>query len=157
MIKGFCKYQQLDNAFSVFRDMKSRGIKADEVLYNSLLDGCSKNGRIDLAFQLYDEMMRENVRASTITYNSLIDACVRSNHINKAWEVLSKIFSQSLIDGVQPDNFTYSTLIKGIRSEEQTSDLERAFNLFHTMKDNPNFAPDEVLFNVLLDACINCK
>lgn len=59
--------------------MKNRGIKADEVLYNSLIDGCSKNGRIDVAFKLYNEMLSDNIKASTITYNSLIDACVRCN------------------------------------------------------------------------------
>lgn len=68
--------------------MKSKGIKADEVLYNSLIDGCSKNGRHDLAFKLYEQMKSEKIRASTVTYNSLIDACVRNNQSSQAWEVL---------------------------------------------------------------------
>lgn len=34
-----------------------------------------------------------------------------------------------------PDNFTYSTLIKGIRSEEQISDLNKAFYLFEILRN----------------------
>lgn len=54
MIKGFCKYQRLESAFSLFRDLKNREISPDEVLYNSLLDGCSKNGKFKEAFELYE-------------------------------------------------------------------------------------------------------
>ena len=60
--------------------MKLRGIKPDEVLYNSLLDGCSKNGQINLAFSIYDLMVDEGISPSTVTYNSLIDSCVRTNN-----------------------------------------------------------------------------
>ena len=41
----------------------------------------------------------------------------------KAWEVLEEMKAR----GVKADNFTYSTLIKGIRYEDQIKDLDRAF------------------------------
>jgi pentatricopeptide repeat protein len=34
--------------------MKTKEIQPDEVLFNSLLDGCSKNNKTDLAFKLYE-------------------------------------------------------------------------------------------------------
>ena len=53
MIKGYCKYSYLEKGFKLFELMKTKNIQSDEVLYNSLLDGCSKNGKLDLAFKLY--------------------------------------------------------------------------------------------------------
>jgi pentatricopeptide repeat protein len=53
MIKGYCKYQRLPNALTTLTTMKEFGIKADEVLYNSLLDGCSKSSQIVSAFNIY--------------------------------------------------------------------------------------------------------
>jgi pentatricopeptide repeat protein len=43
MIKGYCKEKNLEQALVTLDEMDKRGIKADEVLYNSLLDGCCKS------------------------------------------------------------------------------------------------------------------
>lgn len=37
------------------------------------------------------------------------------------------------------------------------SDLERAVEIFSQMQNSEGMKPDEILFNVLLDACINCR
>ena len=62
---------------------------------------------------------------------------------------------------IVPDNFTYSTLIKGIRADSSSSgpitnqsDLERAFNLLELMKKQNQVKPDEILYNCLIDACV---
>ncbi|CDW75338.1 UNKNOWN [Stylonychia lemnae] len=153
IIKGYCKYQRLPNALQTLTLMKERGIKADEVLYNSLLDGCSKSSQLTSAFNIYHEMISEGVVPSTITYNSLIDCCVRSNSQARAWQVLEEM----KLKGVKADNYTYSTLFKGIKGTDQTSDLDKAFQLYQQLLLSQEFQPDEILFNVLLDACINCK
>lgn len=54
------------------------------------------------------------IQPSTVTFNSLIDACIRSHNMSKAWEVLDEMKARN----VKADNFTYSTLIKGIRYED---------------------------------------
>jgi len=41
----------------------------------------------------------------------MIDVCVRSNRMETAWHLLSEMEQV----GLKPDNFTYSTLIKGIQ------------------------------------------
>ena len=95
--------------------MKKKSIIPDEVLFNSLLDGCSKNSNLTLAFKLYQQMISEyEISPSTVTFNSLIDACIRSNDMSKAWGVLDEM----KVRNVKADNFTYSTLIKGIKFEE---------------------------------------
>lgn len=49
MIKGLCRSGDLRSALDVLTDMKNEGIYPDEVLFNSLLDGCAKAGVSDLA------------------------------------------------------------------------------------------------------------
>ena len=64
---------------------------------------------------------------------------------------------------MKPDNFTYSTLIKGIKPDgnmgqngyiNNQSDLEKAFALFNKLKQNNQTKPDEVLYNCLMDTCV---
>ncbi len=50
LIKGFCKDKNIDDAFKILNEMKFNKIEADEVLFNSLLDGCFKANELDLAF-----------------------------------------------------------------------------------------------------------
>jgi len=53
MIKGYCKDQNIEQALITLSGMEANGIKPDEILYNSLLDGCCKANEIDLAFKVY--------------------------------------------------------------------------------------------------------
>ena len=42
LIKGHCRNKKIEKALILHEKMLQQGIKADEVLYNSLLDGCMK-------------------------------------------------------------------------------------------------------------------
>jgi len=68
-------------------------------------------------------MKQSLLKPNEVTYNSLIDACVRANRMTLAWSFLDEMQTE----GLSPDNFTYSTLIKGIRGEESLQELDRAF------------------------------
>lgn len=52
----------------------------------------------------------------------------------------------------KPDNFTYTTMINGIKSMD-FPDLQKAFTLFDEYKQFNT--PDHIIYNCLLDACIN--
>lgn len=43
LIKGHCRVKNIEQALILHEQMLQQGIKADEVLYNSLLDGCLKS------------------------------------------------------------------------------------------------------------------
>jgi pentatricopeptide repeat protein len=53
MIKGYCKEKNIEAALVLLDTMQNQNIRADEVLYNSLLDGCCKANELDLAFKVY--------------------------------------------------------------------------------------------------------
>jgi pentatricopeptide repeat domain-containing protein 1 len=74
-------------------------------------------------------MKTRGLTPNDVTYNSLIDVCVRCNGMDQAWD----LFTQMQENGIVPDNFTFSTLIKGIKpsknSQKDKKDLDRAFSL----------------------------
>ena len=45
LVKGYCMDGDIDKGFAVLNDMTSKKKhEPDEILYNSLLDGCAKSG-----------------------------------------------------------------------------------------------------------------
>lgn len=47
-------------------------IHPDEVLLNTLLEGCTKNSRIDLAHNLLKQMKSNNIKPTDVTFSILI-------------------------------------------------------------------------------------
>ena len=90
-----------------------------------------------MALEMFEMMKSQGISPNDVTYNSMIDVCVRCDQMNRAWALLNEMQEQNII----PDNFTYSTLIKGIRADSSSqgpisnqNDLERAFTLLELMK-----------------------
>jgi pentatricopeptide repeat protein len=56
-------------------------------------------------------MVELHLKPNQVTFNSVIEVCVRCGNIDEAWSWLTKM----RYSGVSPDNFTLSSLIKGIK------------------------------------------
>jgi pentatricopeptide repeat domain-containing protein 1 len=87
----------------------------------------------------------------------MIDVCVRCDQMDKAWNLLNEMQTEGKL---QPDNFTYSTIIKGIKCDSRnfsTRNLDKAFMLLDQMKLQNQVKPDEILYNCLIDACVRFK
>merc|ERR1719310_2097251 len=81
-----------------------------------------------------------------VTFNTLIDACARSGELNRIPSLLKDIEAQGLKMGL----VTYSAILKGYCHKNL---LEEAFELFHSMTKTTELAPDEIMYNTLLDGC----
>lgn len=115
---------------------KSSSFKPDTVSFNTVIKGCAQEKRDRMAFEIFSLMKMHGVKPNDVTYNSMIDACVRAAKMHKAWALLKEM--QESESGVHPDNFTYSTIIKGIQPDFQSQhstmpsnmhDLDKAFVL----------------------------
>lgn len=79
----------------------------------------------------------------------------------KAWQLLADMKKHDIV----PDNFTYSTLIKGIKVDnryqsgniQNYQDLERAFDMLREMEEMGQVRPDEILYNCLIDVCVRFR
>ncbi len=66
------------------------------------------------------------IKPNRITFNSLIDTCVKTNKMNIAW----KFYDEMLKSDITPDNFTYSILNNGIKSNNTNKEeLMKAIHL----------------------------
>ena len=153
LIKILCKDNQIKSAFQYYESLKSNFLIKDEIIFNLLIDGCSKSFNLDLIKYIYDDMLKLNIIPSIVTYNSIIDSYVRAKDLRSAW----KIFQEDLIDlGIKPDNFTYSILFRGIRNSTHKEYLEKALKILDDLS-NSNQNIDIILINVLIDSCIFLK
>ena len=148
-LKYLCKNDFLDLALFYYDQLNKNNILKDEVIYNLLLNGCSKKLDIKNLHKVYMDMIEKDIEPNLITFNTIIDAFIRNKNTNKAF----KIFNDMTSNNISPDNFTLSTLFKGINKPEHSKYLIQGVNII-----NQNTYPiDIILINVLLDACIKLK
>ena len=144
--------KDLSRAHELYTEMsRDPSIKVDEITYNTLIKGCCRSRKLNQAIMYYQEMMKRGVHPNRITYNSLIDNCVKANKMREAWQFYDEMSHAK----IAPDNFTYSILVNGIKSNPTSkTDLYKALELMHHVQSNPEFKPDEILYNSLIDTCI---
>ena len=88
--------------------MLQQGIKADEVLYNSLLDGCLKSDETQMALKCYKNMKKLKIKASNVTYSILAKIYQKMGDIDKALNILEEMKSEGVKAGV----FVYTCMIQ---------------------------------------------
>lgn len=122
--------------------MDKQGIKADEVLYNSLLDGCCKAGEVDMALKVYSNMRALLIQPSNVTFSILIKVHSKRQDLTTALEVLKEMKSQN----VEPGLIVYTCLIQScIRAKEITTAIE----LFDEMRNRKSIIPDAHIYSIL--------
>ena len=148
-LKYLCKNDYLDLALFYYDQLNKNNILKDEVIYNLLLNGCSKKLDIRNLHRIYMDMINKGITPNLITFNTIIDAFIRNKNTEKAFG----IFNDMINNKINPDNFTLSTLFKGINRPEHNKYLIQGVDII-----NKNIYPvDIILINVLLDACIKLK
>lgn len=121
-----------------------------------IIESSAKLGHSTLALDFYSLMRLDHLQPPLPAFTCLIDCCTKAGDFHSAWLLLAELRSFNL----QPDNFTYAALFKGIKHETHVSYLNKALDIWQDISSNNNsdgVKPDEIVFNVLLDACINCK
>jgi pentatricopeptide repeat protein len=133
----------------LFTKMKVTGY-VDTISYNTLLKGMGPGatGLTD-ANMVLAEMRSLNLKPNLITYNSLINYAISTGDIQSAWSFVATMEEE----GIRVDHFTCSIMMKGLRTASQPADVDRTIALI----DRSAVAPDEVLVNTLLDACIRLR
>ena len=128
----------------------------DVITYNTVIKGLSlqlnekkqtSENRVILnkTFKTMKEISSSGLKPNEITYNSVLDACVKAQELDLAFDYFDKMKAE----GFQPDNFTYSTIIKGIKNQhsqnfrefrsnqESQIELDRGFLGASLEKANP--------------------
>ena len=107
--------------------------------------------RID---RLISQIIEKNLAPNDITLNTVIDIMVDSGNFELAWKYYDEMEKKY---GIEPDIYTYSTLLKSIKNYEPDSKcIDRAFNILKIVKLSKakGIKPDEILYNCILDTCV---
>jgi pentatricopeptide repeat protein len=147
VIKGYARAKDMENVFKLYDYLGGRkDFKLDEVVYNSILDGCAKTASLDRARKVYNDMKELGIKRSNVTYSILIKLYSNSQQFDQAFEILAEMKQA----GVQPGLIVYTCLIQ---AAVKCGDFERSVNLFEMMKRD-GLAPDQVVFHVIINNCM---
>jgi pentatricopeptide repeat protein len=83
--------------------------RSDIVDFNTLISEFASHKQFDMALLTFEALNKKNLKPTIFTYSSLMNACVRCGEIEKAKEYNDLMISE----GIQPNEITYTTLIKG--------------------------------------------
>jgi len=154
ILKGHCQAGDIQLGFSTLKDMKRETtLKPDEIMYNSLLDGCAKNNLFDEGMSLFEEMQKEGIAPSNFTLSIVVKLLNRCRKIEQAFDLVRDLPKQYRF---KPNLHVYTNLIQGCIGNRQ---LPRALTVLETMVKE-RVQPDCWTYAILIRACLyqnNCE
>merc|ERR1719453_2942560 len=110
LVKGHCLSGSVNQAFEILAEMRASGKhKPDEILYNSLLDGCAKEHRLEDAMNLYADMKQANIVPSNFTLCTLVKLLGRSRRLEQAFAIVEELSEKN---GLKPNIQVFTCLIQ---------------------------------------------
>merc|ERR1719359_1885066 len=148
LVKGHCLSGSVDQAFEILAEMRAGGKhKPDEILYNSLLDGCAKEHRLEDAMALYEEMKQANIVPSNFTLCTLVKLLGRSRRLQEAFATVEELSTKG---GLKPNIQVYTCLIQACIHNRQ---LKKALEL-HDKVIEASCEPDQKTYAVFVRGCM---
>lgn len=147
VIKGYARNKDMDNVFKLYDFLNRRkDFVLDEVVYNSILDGCAKTNSLEQAQRIYTDMKEQNIKRSNVTYSILVKLYSNSNMFDQAFLMLSDMKENN----VKPGLIVYTCLIQ---AAIRCNDFQRSYELFEMMKKD-NVQLDQVVYNIMINNCM---
>jgi len=149
LIKGFCARGHLDHALGLLEEMQMGGkFKPDEMMYNSLLDGCSREERLSDGMRLVAEMKRDGITPSNYTLTMLVKLFGRCKKLDEAFSIVAELSAEF---GLSPNIQVYTCLIQGCFQNRMPV---KALSVLDTMLAN-GVRPDEKAYIALVRGHLN--
>ena len=152
-------------AFALYDEMERRGVPANSATFTTLIAACGATGDAARAFAAMKRMEALKLPPNLYTYNSLISCCARAVLVAartaeeqapapgdgpaERLEAAFGVFDDMVRRGLQPDNFTFSSLINACAKAQQA---ERAFAVKARMAAQA-LVPNTATYTSLIDCC----
>eukprot|EP00397_Hematodinium_sp_SG-2012_P002406 GEMP01002412.1.p1 GENE.GEMP01002412.1~~GEMP01002412.1.p1 ORF type:complete len:1423 (+),score=398.71 GEMP01002412.1:401-4669(+) len=150
IMKGYMTVGRVDSALNTYyahfkcdRNANSKALMPNEVIFNTLLDGCIKNHRLQNCQQLLDDMVSSGVKPSHITLTIVIKMYGRMQQLDKAIGALSEWSTKY---DLKPNNQVFTCLISACIGNHC---IDEAVTTLHEMQAK-GVSPDERTFGTLL-------
>jgi len=92
LLKGYCQVGNLDKALQVAETIKACGLKCDELVYNTLMDGCVKANDLSAGVGLFAEMMQSGMKPSSITHSIFLRLYQRNGYKGNTSDAVAQLY-----------------------------------------------------------------
>lgn len=151
ILKGYCQVNRLNEAFDLVEDMKkTTNLEPDEIMYNTLLDGCARQGLYDRGMTVLDSMKASGVRPSNFTLSVLVKMANRSKKLERAFEMCEELCSQY---NFRMNVHVFNNLIQACIQHQE---FPRALDVLEHMLQE-RVKPDARTYSMLLRGCVELK
>jgi pentatricopeptide repeat protein len=98
LLKGYCHTGDLDKALQVAETIKACGFKCDELVYNTLMDGCVKANDLSAGIGLFAEMTQAGLKPSSITHSILVRLYQRNGYKGNCFDTVAQLYQHHGLD-----------------------------------------------------------
>jgi len=149
VLKAYCQEGCLDSAFEILKDLKaSAHMQPDEVVYNTLIDGCARNCLYDRGIKVLREMEGRGIPPSVYTISVLAKLASRCKRPRQAEELCADISRKY---GIRLNVHAHNNLVA---AWSQQGHMREAFEAFERMLRDGVW-PDVRTYALLLRGCVN--
>lgn len=144
ILKGYCQENRLDEAFELVEGMlQTTKFKPDEIMFNTLLDGCARQGLYERGMSVLTDMEAAKIKPTNFTLSVLVKLCSRAKRLDRAFEICEEI---SMKHRFRLNVHVYSNLIQACIHHK---DMKRAFEVFERSL-HERVRPDVRTYSLLL-------
>jgi len=119
IIKGYCQRGDIAAGFATLGELrKHKELKADEVVFNTLLDGCAQAGLAADAERLLEEMQAEGVAPSAFTLTVLVKLNGQVRRLDRAFELFEDLTQRHWF---RPNTHVYSALVQACLTSHEVA------------------------------------
>ncbi|GAB2227761.1 hypothetical protein Droror1_Dr00009588 [Drosera rotundifolia] len=145
-LEALCKGGYVEEAYRLFREMGSKGVKPDAGTYGLFIRAYCEGDDVHSAFRVLDRMRRYELVLNVYTYNCMVKKLCMDEKVEEAYLVLDEMITM----GVSPDVWSYNTILA---FHCQHCEVNRALSLVSKM-EKEKCLPDRHTYNMLLKMLI---
>lgn len=149
VLKGHCVKGDIHAAFEVIADMrKTTNLKPDEIMYNTLLDGCAQASLAEEGLKILQTMQDEDIRPSNYTLSILVKLMSHARRLDNAFSLVEQLTKKYRF---KPNAPVYGNLVQACLVNK---DLQRGLGLLEQMAQD-RVTPDMRTYCCLIRTCIS--
>lgn len=124
-----------------------------EIKENFYTDKTKTKEIVHKVINILDEIKTKGLSPDSFTYNTILDAYVEAGELDLALQCFEAMGKGDL---AQPDVYTYTTIIKGLKNSCLEKNLEKILQIYSMIKNSEDGGVklDEFIANSVLDSCI---
>lgn len=111
MIAAYGMNSRAQDALSLFTELKSQGLKPNQVTIISLLSACSHGGLVEEGISLFEELVQDHDIELTVEhYSCMVDLLGRAGKLDRAMELID-----AMPDNLKPSASAWGALLSACR------------------------------------------